>query len=271
MIVVINQFFALGDILFIEPIYRHYHNRGFKVVAPVNPEHLWIAEYIPYVEFVDVNTYPFDKESPTQKEDGKIHIALRFAHPLLRGHALHFGDERHLWMPDKYEYLGLPVDLWRTLSFKRNEERENALFNLLELEGKEYDFVNENFGGSFEKVNISKRHTTVIPRDEIDESVFIKFEGEEVAAIGGVKTSTSLYPSVHLRKIEGFTMLDWGKVIENAENIYTVETSVIYYIESLKTKAKEKHLYPRLPWLGNCEYMRLALGDSWEYHDENNM
>lgn len=238
MTVVINQFFGLGDILFIEPIYRHYHNRGFKVVAPVNPEHLWIAEYIPYVEFVDVNTYPFDKESPTQKEDGKMHVPLRFAHPLLRGYELHYGDDRAHWMPDKYEYLGLPVDLWRTLSFKRNEEREKALYQIINPSGAKYNFVNNHFGGSFEKVNIP------LSPD---------------------------YPSIFLTKIEGFTMLDWGKVIENAENIYTVETSIIYYVESLKTKAKEKHLYPRLPWLGNCEYMRLTLGDSWIYHSEENM
>lgn len=237
MTVVINQFFGLGDILFIEPIYRHYHNRGFKVVAPVNPEHLWIQEYIPYVEFVDVNTYPYDKESPIQKEDGKMHIALRFAHPLLRGYDLHYGDDRAHWMPDKYEYLGLPVDLWRTLSFKRNFERENELFDLLQLDGRKYNFINEYFGGSFERVNFN------LPK----------------------------FPIVGLQKINGFTMLDWGKVIENAENIYTVETSIIYYIESLKIKAKEKHLYPRLPWLGNCEYMRLTLGGSWIYHDENNM
>lgn len=238
MIVVINQFFGLGDILFIEPIYRHYHNRGFKVVAPVNKDHLWIAEYIPYVEFVDVNTYPYDRESPIQKEDGKMHVPLRFAHPLLRNYALHYGDDRAHWMPDKYEYLGLPVELWRTLSFKRNHEREQSLFDFLGLQGRKYNFVNENFGGSFERVTI--------------------------------QTKNDLEP-VHLRKIEGFTMLDWGKVIENAENIFTAETSITYYIESLKTKAKEKHLYPRLPWLGNCEYMRLTLGDGWVYHDENNM
>jgi len=237
MNVVINQFFGLGDILFIEPIYRHYHNRGFKVIAPILPEYLWIAEYIPYVSFVDVNSFKYDKEVVEQKEDGQIHIPLRFAHPLLRNYPLHYGDDRAHWMPDKYEYLGLPVELWRTLSFNRNKEREDKLFKHLGIEGK-YNFVNNTFGGSFEKVNIT------LPND---------------------------LPIVEMSKIAGCTLLDWGKVIENAENIYTVETSVIYYIESLKTKAKEFHLYPRLPHLGNCEYMRLILGDKWIYHTENNI
>jgi hypothetical protein len=169
----------------------------------------------------------------------KVH-PLRFSHPLLRDLPPHYGDLRQFWMPDKYEYLGLPVELWRTLSFKRNHEREQDLYQL-EMEivrGKTYNFINNSFGGSFEKIDI-----------KVDNGL----------------------PNIYLSKIEGFTLLDWGLIIENAENIFTAETSIIYYIESLKTKAKEKHLFPRLPWLGNCEYMRLTLGDSWEYHDENNM
>ncbi len=235
--VIINQFFGLGDILFIEPIYRHYHNRGFKVVAPILPEYLWIAEYIPYVQFENKNTYPYSYETVQQPEDKKLHVPLRFAHPLLRGYDLHYGDDRAHWMPDKYEYLGLPVDLWRTLQFNRNKEREKRLFDSLNLPAK-YNFVNNNFGGSFEKINITQKADL---------------------------------PCVFMEKIEGFTMLDWGMVIEGAENIYTAETSIIYYIESLKTKAKEFHLFPRFPFMDNCEYMRLTLGDKWIYHDSTNI
>lgn len=236
MDVVISQHFGLGDILFIEPIYRHYHNRGFKVVAPINPEYLWIKEYIPYVEFVDVNSYPYNKESVTQKPDGKFHIPLRFAHPLFRGYELHYGDDRAHWMSDKYEYLGLPVDLWKTLSFTRNKEREQKLFDLLELNGKKYVFYNCNFGGSFEHVDILYLHDKE-------------------------------FSHVTMKPIDGFTMLDWGVVIENAEQIHTVETSLVYYVESLKTKATEFHLYPRLPWLPNVDYMKELLGEKWIYYE----
>lgn len=235
--VIINQYFALGDILFIEPIYRYYHNRGFKVIAPILPEYLWIQEYIPYVEFHDKNKYPYSYETVEQKEDGRLHLPLRFAHPLLRGYDLHYGDDRLHWMPDKYEFLGFPVEMWKTLKFARNKEREKKLFESLNLPAK-YNFVNNTFGGSFEKINI---------------------------------TNVDSLPSVFMSKIEGFTLLDWGMVIENAENIYTVETSVVYYIESLETKAAKFELYPRFPFLDNCEYMRLTLGDKWIYHDKTNI
>ena len=232
--VVISQHFGLGDILFIEPIYRHYHNQGYRVTAPIMKEYLWIQEYIPYVSFVDCNKYPYDKESPTQRNDGKLHVPLRFAHPLLRGYDLHYGDDRKFWMPDKYTYLGLPVELWKTLSFKRNYDRENKLIDLLNLPEK-FIFVNNNFGGSFERINISANHL----------------------------------PVVEMRKIEGFTMLDWGGVIERATEIHTVETSLLYYVESLNTNAP-RHLYPRLPFLENVEYMRELL-HNWILHDKNSI
>lgn len=237
MNIIINQFFGLGDILFIEPIYRYYHNMGFTVIAPINPESLWIQEYIPYVEFKDKTKFPMDYENPVTEYKGEKVIPLRFAHPLLRNFPLHYGDDRAHWMPDKYEYLGLPVELWRTLQFTRNKEREKRLFDSLNLPER-YNFVNNNFGGSFEKINITQKADL---------------------------------PCVFMEKSEGFTMLDWGMVIEGAENIYTAETSIIYYIESLKTKAKEFHLFPRFPFMDNCEYMRLTLGDKWIYHDSTNI
>lgn len=235
MNVIINQFFGLGDILFIEPIYRHYHNRGFTVIAPILPEYLWIQEYIPYVQFKDKNVFRYRYEEVDQPKDGNMHVPLRFAHPLLRGYDLHYGDDRKHWMPDKYEYLGLPVELWKTLSFNRNLDREKRLVNLLNLPEK-FNFVNNTYGGSFEKISIT------VPDD---------------------------LPVIELRKIDGFTLLDWGGVIERAEKIFTVETSIIYYIESLATNA-ERHLYPRLPWLENVEYMSELL-PNWIRHDKDSI
>lgn len=240
MKVIINQFAGLGDVLFIEPIYRHFHNLGYEVIAPVNSDILWIQEYIPYVEFKNKEGFKYDYESPTQKNDGNLHIPMRFAHPLLRGYDLHYGDDRANWMPDKYTFNNLPVELWKTLSFARNEKRENEVFQAM-VKGfgyERYNFINNSFGGSFEQVNI-----------KVDNGL----------------------PNVYLEKLQGYTLLDWGKVIEGAENIHTVETSVIYYIESLKTIAKEFHLYPRFPWLEHVDYMRGLLGEKWIYHTKDDL
>lgn len=240
---VINQFFELGDILFIEPIYRHYHNQGYTVVAPVNKEYLWIQEYIPYVQFKDKASYPYNYEVVEQPEDGRLHLPLRFAHPLYRGYDLHYGDDRANWMRDKYLYLGLDEDLWRTMKLQRNTERESKLFDHLGVNVdtvlRGYNFVNPHFGGSFERVNIT------IPND---------------------------LPVVEMRKVEGFTMLDWLGVIEQAENIFTIETSLSWVIEALEMDAEEYHLYPRYPFIEDVNYIKSYMKNKpWIFHDSTNL
>lgn len=239
MEVVINQPAGLGDILFIEPIYRHFHNEGYEVIAPVNNDLLWIQDYIPYVKFVDRNKFPYNSEAATQKDDGRKHIPLRFANPLYRGFAdLHYGDDRKNWMRDKYLYLGLNENLFITMNFEMNKEKQERLFNLLNIEWG-YNLVNPHFGGSFEKVNI--------------------------------KVNNDL-PVIEMRKIEGFTLLDWMPVIIGASNIYTVETSLIWIVESYPTVAKEIHLYPRYPFMDNAEYIHSYLQKpQWIFHDKNDL
>jgi hypothetical protein len=56
-----------------------------------------------------------------------------------------------------------------------------------------------------------------------------------------------------MNKISGFTMLDWSKIIENADQIYTVSTSNLFLIETLPIKASNVVLYPRLPRENNFD------------------
>lgn len=235
--VVINQFFELGDILFIEPIYRDFYYQGYDVIAPVNKEYLWVQDYIPYVQFKNKEEFPYNYEQVEQPEDGRLHIPLRFAHPLYRGYELHYGDDRTNWMCDKYLYLGLNKDLWRTMQFDRKRGREEELFKKLYV-GEEYNLVNEHFGGSFERVPL---------------------------------TINNNLPCVYMKRVEDYTLLDWLKVVENATNIYTIETSLIYLIESFKTTAKELHIYPRYPFLENVDYIKPYLNKNWICHDSTNL
>lgn len=236
--VVINQPAGLGDILFIEPIYRHFKNQGYDVIAPVNKDLLWIQPYIPYVQFVDRKKFDYNSETVEQKDDGRLHIPLRFANPLYRGFKdLHYGDDRKNWMRDKYLYLGLDEDLWRTMEFEMGNKCKN-LYEELNLP-KYYNLVNQYFGGSFEKVNI-----------RVDNNL----------------------PTIYLRKLYNYTLLDWMDVIINATNIYTVETSCIYLIEAFKTVAKEIHLYPRYPFMDNAEYIHSYLKKpEWIFHDSTDL
>jgi hypothetical protein len=48
-------------------------------------------------------------------------------------------------------------------------------------------------------------------------------------------------------------MLDCAKVIENADQIYTVSTSNLFLIETLSIKATDVYIYPRLPRENNFD------------------
>lgn len=45
--------------------------------------------------------------------------------------------------------------------------------------------------------------------------------------------------------ISDYTMLDWCKVVENAREIWTIDTSLNYLVESLDTKAEKFVVFPR--------------------------
>ena len=48
-----------------------------------------------------------------------------------------------------------------------------------------------------------------------------------------------------MKFIPMFNLLDWACIIEEADNIYSVNTSIIFLLEVLELKAKEIHLYSR--------------------------
>lgn len=236
--VIINQFFGLGDIMFIEPIYRHYHNQGYQVIAPVEDHYYWVSEYIQYVHFRKKSEFPYDYESLFHGEkDGALHVPLRFAHPLYRGLHPHCGDYRENWMRDKYLYLGLDEQLWRTLQWTRNTAKEDALVARLGISGP-YNLVNPNYGGGFSGINIT-------PKNDL--------------------------PNIAMSKIDNFSLLDWAPVIERASNIYTVETSLLWLVEALNTQAQEYHLYPRVPHLDNVNYIKDYLKKNWTFYEAKDL
>lgn len=233
---VINQFFGLGDVLFIEPIMRHYHNLGYDVVCPILPQYLWIQDYIPYVQFVNKEKYPYNYDSAIQPDDGRLHLPIRFSNPLYRKFDdLHYGGDRKNWMRDKYLFLGLDEWKWTEMKWERKMDKEEKLFRMLAIDDP-FNLVNQNWGGSFER-------TKICPEN-------------------GLR-------NIYVNKIEGFTMLDWGMVIERATTIHTVETAFVWPCEILTTMAKELHLYPRWRPLENVNYFEGQLKKKWTFHSKD--
>lgn len=219
----VNQFCGLGDILFIEPIYKYLHSLGLEVIAPVQDNNIWIQDYIPYVKFIKWSDTVVDLENFqfTYLDDDTFYYPMRFSDQKFRGLKPHDPSAVRYWMTDKYRLIGLNPDQWKTLSFTRKPDKEKELYDLLinKYNTEDYIFCNKTYQNSL-NLNVGDRINSIIPTNET---------------------------IIELQILEGYSMLDWGYVIEKAKKVYTVSTSLIYYIQSLYQENKEYHIFPRLP------------------------
>jgi len=219
---IINQFQGLGDILFCEPIANHlYKNGENEIIWPVKHEFLWLSEYIPYIKFVNYLDFefPYDSTYMGQVSDSEFHVPLRFANPIVRNLEPHDYSDQYHTMLDKYRMLDLPIDLWKTLRWQRNELKEHELYTSL-IHNHDYILVNNMWSDGILDIQITKKNDRQL---------------------------------VYMNKINGFTLLDWAKIIENANKIYTVSTSNLFLIETLSITSTDVNIYPRLPRENNFD------------------
>jgi hypothetical protein len=229
--IVVNQYFGLGDILFIEPIYRYLKDLGLNVIAPIQDQYLWIRDHIRYVDFRGISEFNMDYErfdfgilKTSQGEEvlDTAYLPLRFSDQIYRNLKPHDSSASRYWMTDKYSVLGLDYKRWGSITLERNREKEEELKGIV-LKGigdSEYDFCNSFYQNSL--------------------NVNLNLEGR-------VKREL---PLISMSKVEGYTMVDWSSVIEGARRVHTVSTSLLYMIQSIYQEGKEYHLYPRLPEKG---------------------
>ncbi len=140
-------------------------------------------------------------------------------------------------MSAKYNLVQLDHNEWKKLKWKRNIDKENKLYyDVLNLKDiSEYILVNCNFANP--KLNY--------------------------------KVNTIHNPNaIKLDYYNGFTLLDWAKVIENASEIHTVSTSLNYMIEVLYKKDMHNvHIYQRpIDKLSTVEVIGDILNTNWQIH-----
>lgn len=227
--IIINQTWGLGDILFIEPLYRYLYELGLDVIAPIQDGYIWMSEHIKYVNFVKSSEFNIDYErfdfgiaivDGVELHD-TIYLPTRFSDQIFRNLNPHDPSASRYWMTDKYTVLGLSPKIWETIKLERNFEKEQRLKEIIltDIEG-EYDFCNSFYQNSL-NINLNLEN----------------------------KVRTDL-PVVSMRKVDGFSMIDWSSIIEEARSVHTVSTSLLYMIQSIYQKGKEYHIYPRLPERG---------------------
>jgi len=196
-------------------------------------EAVWpvVDHYYWIKDYIKINNLTFIKESEFTpiNYQGYIEVPLQHAHFLVP----HAED----CMKAKYMLLDADLELWRNISFVRNKEKEEQLKQYLNISPTDrFIYVNNNFAGPEYSYKVD------------------------------IKLQTNLR-IIYQEYLEGFTLLDWCGVLEQAEEIHTVVTSLHFVIESLKLKNVSLHLYPRRPLEENFQHVKSLIDNKWICHE----
>jgi hypothetical protein len=223
MKVIINQPFGIGDVLFLSPLVAQLEVE--HIVWPVFDHYYWVKDYINLNNLTFIKSSEFDLSN----YEDYVEVPLQHAHSIV--------PQAKDCMEAKYMLLEADPELWRTLSFNRNLEKENQLKQLLNINlDDKFIFINNNFAGPEYNYKIDINHQTnlkIIYQDYID----------------------------------GFTLLDWCGVLEQASEIHTVSTAIFFVIEALKLEKTPLHLYPRKPLDKDLSPIKTLISNKWICHE----
>lgn len=223
MKVIINQPFGVGDILFLSPLVEHIDAE--EIIWPVVDHYYWIKDYIIFSNLQFIKQSEFDKKLYLEYNE----VPFQYAHALV--------PQAKDCMEAKYLLLGADPELWRTLDFNRNLEKETQLKHHLGLTlNDEFIFINNHFAGP-----------------EFNYKIDINLETD--------------LKIIHQEYVEGFTLLDWCGVLEQAKEIHTVSTSLFFVIEALKLQNTPLHLYPRKPLDKDLSPIKTLINNKWICHE----
>lgn len=212
MIIVPNQFFGLGDIIFEQTLVRNMLKEGDKVIWPVAPAFTeGLNRAYPDFIFMDMNVLRLNMERKDEYEmNGARVLPLRYADYICK-------VPYHMCMKSKYMLYNQPWEQWKDKAmWTRDEQKEKALFEALCLkDGESYNLIN-------------------------------RFFRSDCTGNAAIEVSNG-NKNIEMQPYKGFSLFDWAYVLENATEIHTVSTSIIYVLELLALKAAQVDLYLRIP------------------------
>jgi len=239
MILYIRQSAGLGDILFLQKAVNKFVEANYRVVWPVIEHYQYLKNYnlsdkINYVSMNELSNEIrelYKSDIPIYNEN---YVYIPFDRAKIPGRHFDF-------MEAKYKLVNLDFNDWQKyINFNRFPEREKLCKEKLGLNDNEkFVFVNSLFASP---PNIYKR-------DIVVETNFKIIEQQEG----------------HLNQ---FNFFDLSWILENAEEIHTVETSLCYLIECLNTTNK-LFVYGRImngiPQYSNFDYISKIYKKDWKY------
>lgn len=211
--ILIKQSKGLGDIFFCQKI-GLILKKSNSVIWPVIKKYLYIKDYLPDIEYCNLEESFAFKDEYNYAQKGKI---TEFDSCIVVSTDGCPESENNGVMVSKYNLLNLAYNDWLSFfNFKRDTNRENELFNKLNPTNEPYIFINKNIGGP----------------------------GDESSWNFDVPTDKKI---IELREYEDYNIFDWCKILENASEFYIMETCISYLIEKLNTNCTQYKMYHRSP------------------------
>ena len=193
-----------GDIIECAPIAKYYSDLGHQIVWPVAAQYYDILTYFDYVtpeilpdgqihdDWLQSDVLKIFKLYDVDRFEKVLNLADRGPHPPVQRRELSASAKA------KYRMADLPFDLKYHLSWTRNPEKEEKLYD--KVVGKLTNYVVCH-------VESSTGHSAALPHLN-KEIVFVDV-------------------------VEGFQIFDWLKVFENAEEIYCTESAVHCFVDNI--------------------------------------
>jgi hypothetical protein len=216
---IINQIHAIGDIMFLEPMFRHFWEKeGVKPIVPIRDHLMWLADHIESADFRKLSTFNWPSHTHGGEWTGVSYVdclQLRWANQLLR----HLGPDDHHdfenMMLDKYRFVGLDPMMWKNLKLTFNPKKAAELMAHLGITDKdEYILVNQHSQAG----DVEIKH---------------RWNGGN-----GMKV-------VYMESIGGFNVCDWFFVMMFAKEIHTVSTCTFYMMQAMTDLQAKIFIYPR--------------------------
>lgn len=225
----------VGDIIICLPIAHYYHKMGYQVKWPVPKNYYSIFDNIEYVNPISLHCDIMDSlpkaYSHINPDDLVIDLSIGFPGSRVSKYLL---DTKYAadFIDCKYKLANVSYDLRRTLSFTRNTEKENALYENIVGDLKNYTlFHTESSSGNINVFDVKS----------VENPIFIN-------------------------NVEGYTIFDWSKIIEKCQAIYCIDSSVCNLLEGSTIFTEKKKYYsdkrPNHPWVKN---MPNSLKNGWTF------
>ena len=209
---IIKQPAGVGDVFFLQKIAHTYRQKGHEIIWPLRDDIVWIADYIPDITWCKLSEWSqgpygklFDYAGFAETEEF-IYIDASTADRT-------FNTDPTRIMSAKFGLAGLDHKDWaKYFKFNRNREKERELYHDVLGIKEDYVYVNDI-------THTDLRKTSSLAKAKYD------------------------YPVIENQIVDGFTLLDWTMVLQNAKEIHTVPTAVCFMVDVIDTDA-EVFYYP---------------------------